>query len=116
MDIPFISDILDWMQSLWDWVYVGVYDFVKSAFVLATKMAVYSYLQMVLFAADIGYTVFKEIMDGIGVSNVIRNAYSALDPQLRMMLAYFKIPEALNMIFSALGTRFVMQFIPFVGR
>ena len=43
MDIPFIGDILEFFQAVWDWIYSGIYDFVKEAFVLATKVAIYSY-------------------------------------------------------------------------
>ncbi|HBN9661817.1 TPA: hypothetical protein L3911_005843, partial [Pseudomonas aeruginosa] len=53
MDIPFLSDILAWMQSLWDFLYSGVYDFVTDAFVLLTKMAIKGWFEMQLFVAEI---------------------------------------------------------------
>lgn len=115
MDIPFISDILEFLQSVWDWLYVGIYDFVKTAFVLLTKMAIHAYFTGVIFAADVGYDVFSSFMNDIGVSQAIQSSYSSLDGKARAALAFFGIPEALNVVFSAIGTRFAMRFIPFIG-
>ena len=116
MEIPFISDILQFFQSLWDWLYVGVYDFTKSAFVLLTKYAIQAYFVTMIFAAEVGYDVFAELMRDIGVSQAVNSAYGSLPAQIRSAISFFGIPEALNMIFSAIGTRFAMKFIPFIGR
>ncbi|HCF3450905.1 DUF2523 domain-containing protein, partial [Pseudomonas aeruginosa] len=32
------------------------------------------------------------------------------------LLAFFGLPDAVNMIFAAIGTRFSMSFIPFIGK
>ncbi|MCF3992705.1 hypothetical protein ACPTJI_34570, partial [Pseudomonas aeruginosa] len=86
MDIPFLSDILAWMQSLWDFLYSGVYDFVTDAFVLLTKMAIKGWFEMQLFVAEIGYKAFKEVVGGIGIGSTITSYYSSLDGDLRSLL------------------------------
>lgn len=116
MDIPFIGDILEFFQSIWDWFYVGIYEFVKDAFVLATKMIIYGYIQGMIFVLEVAYEVFAQIMDEIGVSQKIEQMYGSLDGDVRSMLGFFGIPDALNIIVSAIGTRWTMKFIPFVGR
>lgn len=116
MDIPFLSDILAWMQSLWDFLYSGVYDFVTEAFVLLTKMAIKGWFEMQLFVAEIGYKAFREVVGGIGIGSTITSYYSSLDGDLRSLLAFFGLPDAVNMIFAAIGTRFSMSFIPFIGK
>lgn len=115
MEIPFFSDILDFIQSVWDWLYVGIYDFVKSAFVLLTKMAINAYFTAIIFSAEVGYEVFSSYMSDIGISQVVQSNYSSLDSKLRSALSFFGIPEAFNIIISAIGTRFAMRFIPFIG-
>ena len=112
MDIPFLSDILAWMQSLWDFLYSGVYDFVTDAFVLLTKMAIKGWFEMQLFVAEIGYKAFK-VVGGIGIGSRL---LLVLDGDLRSLLAFFGLPDAVNMIFAAIGTRFSMSFIPFIGK
>jgi len=116
MDIPFIGDILNFFQSVWDWLYQGIYDFVKDAFVLATKMMIYGYIQGMIFLLEVSYEVFASIMDEIGVSKQVEEMYSSLDADLRSALGFFGIPDALNIIVSAIGTRWTMKFIPFIGR
>lgn len=116
MDIPFIGDILNFFQSVWYWLYQGIYDFVKEAFVLATKMAIYGYIQGMIFLMEVSYEVFASIMDEIGVSQQIESMYSSLDGDIRAALGFFGIPDALNIIVSAIGTRWTMKFVPFIGR
>lgn len=116
MDIPFIGDILQFFQSVWDWIYSGIYDFVQEAFVLATKVAIYSYFQALLFAVDVAYEVFQELMDEIGISDTVQQYYNMLDADLRAALSFFGIPDALMLIFSAIGTRWTLKFVPLVGR
>lgn len=78
-------------------------------------MAIHAYFTGVIFAADIGYEVFSSFMKDIGVSQAVQSSYSSLDGRLRAVLSFFGVPEALNIIFSAIGTRFAMRFIPFIG-
>ncbi|MDF5949862.1 DUF2523 family protein [Pseudomonas aeruginosa] len=100
----------------WDFLYSGVYDFVTDAFVLLTKMAIKGWFEMQLFVAEIGYKAFKEVVGGIGIGSTITSYYSSLDGDLRSLLAFFGLPDAVNMIFAAIGTRFSMSFIPFIGK
>jgi len=116
MDIPFIADILGFFQSIWDWVYSGIYDFTKEAFVLATKVAIYSYFQAVLFGLEVSYQVFQELMSEIGISDKVQQYYNMLDADVRGALAFFGVPDALMIIFSAIGTRWALKFVPLVGR
>lgn len=116
MDIPFIGDILEFFQSMWDWIYSGIYDFVKEAFVLATKVAIYSYFQALLFSLDVAYEVFQELVSEIGISDKVQQYYNMLNADIRGALAFFRIPDALMIIFSAIGTRWTLKFVPIVGR
>lgn len=116
MDIPFIGDILEFFQAVWDWIYSGIYDFVKEVFVLATKVAIYSYYQALLFALQVAYQTFHELVSEIGISDKVQQYYNMLDADVRSVLAFFGIPDALMIIFSAIGTRWTLKFVPFVGR
>lgn len=112
----FVTDIINFLQSVWDWFYVGIYEFTKSAFVLLTKYCIQAYFSVMIFAAEIGFEVFSQLMKDVGVSQYVQSNYASLDVKLRSALAFFGIPDAVNMIVSAVGTRFAMRFIPFIGR
>ncbi len=111
-----ILGITDFLQSIWDWISNGIYDFAKSAFVLLTKMAIISYYKMMLFLADVSFTAFQEILKSLKISQFVNSHYSGLSSGVKSLLSFFGIPEALNIIFSALGTRLTMRFVPFIGR
>lgn len=116
MEIPFIGDILEFFQAIWDWVYSGIYDFVKEAFVLATKVAIYTYFQGMLFALEVAYEVFQELISEIGISDKLQQYYGMLNADIRAAAAFFGIPDALMIIFSAIGTRWTLKFVPMMGR
>ncbi|TRO77367.1 DUF2523 domain-containing protein [Pseudomonas aeruginosa] len=62
------------------------------------------------------YKAFREVVGGIGIGSTITSYYSSLNGDLRSLLAFFGLPDAVNMIFAAIGTRFSMSFIPFIGK
>lgn len=116
MDIPFLNEIIQFFQAIWDFITTGIYDFVKAAFVLATKVAIYSYFQGLKFALEVSYEVFEELVNEIGISDTVQQYYNMLDADVRSTLAFFGVPDAFMLIFSAIGTRWTLKFVPFMGR
>ncbi|EOV0894268.1 TPA: DUF2523 family protein [Pseudomonas aeruginosa] len=116
MDIPFLSDIIQWFQSIWDFMYQGVYDFCKDFLILLTKMAFNGWLEFKLFTFEVAYKAFNEIAGQLRISQYLQAQYGSIPGDVRSALAFFGVPEALNTIFSAMGSRFMMKFIPLIGR
>ena len=111
-----ISQVVDFFQYIWDWFTSGIYEFSKDFLKAATKVAIYAYFQSMLLAIEVGYEVFQELMSNLGVSQTIHQYWGSVDSDVRSLLSFFGIPDAVNMLTSAIGTRFVMRFIPFIGR
>lgn len=120
MDFSFITDffahIYEFIQYLWDWMTTGIYLFIKEVMVFLTKVLIYAYFKSMIFAAQIGYEVVQDIFDDLGVTQEVQSAYSLIPEDMRNTLAFFRIPEALTIVFSAVPTRWAMKFIPFIGR
>ena len=110
------DQILSFFQWIWDFFAQGVYDFIKDGLLVLTKAAIYSALQTFILLIDISYTVARELIDSLGVSNMVRSMYSTLPGPLAAALQFLGVPQALNIMFSALATRFCMRFVPFIGR
>ncbi|MED5608358.1 DUF2523 family protein [Pseudomonas sp. JH-2] len=110
------DQILAFFQYLWDFFAQGIYDFIKDGMVVLTKAAIYSWVKGLLFLADVGYTVARELIDSLGVNAMVRSMYAALPAPVAAGLQFFGVPQALNIIFTALSTRFCMRFVPFLGR
>ena len=71
------------MQSLWDFLYSGVYDFVTDA-LCPDQDGHQGLVSRELFVARNGYKAFKEVVGGIGIGSII---VLLLVPDLRPALA-----------------------------
>lgn len=112
----FFDPIIGFLQAAWDFLAQGIYDYFKDALLVATKAAIYSYFSSLTLCMEIAFVAAREIIQSLGLSSAVRSAFSALPPQISSALSFFGIPQALNILFSALSTRFVMRFVPFIGR
>lgn len=105
--------LADFVQWVWDWLASGIYDFVKAAFVLLTKMMIVGWYKFTLFSVDVAYTVFTEFIDSLNLSQYLQEKYNSLDSASLKVLSFFRVPEGLTLIFNAIGTKIVMRFVPF---
>lgn len=112
----FLDQIIAFFQSIWDFMQSGIYTFVRDMFVVGTKAAIYSYFTAMLFLVDVAFTTATDIINNLGIASAVKSAFSALPAPISSGLSYFGVPQALNIIFSALSTRFCMRFVPFLGR
>lgn len=112
----FLDQIITFFQWIWDFLAQGVYDFIKDGLMVLTKAAIYSALQTFILLIDISYTVARELIDSLGLAQTVRSMYAALPAPIAAGMAFFGIPQALNIIFVAAATRFCMRFVPFIGR
>lgn len=119
MDLSFIAEWFSstnsFFQDIWDFVNSGVYQFFKDAMVIFTKAAIYSYFQFKIFMVNIAYDVVQEIITDTGVVAVVQSAWSSIPGDMQSMLAFFKIPQGLTLVFTAIPTRWAMKFIPGIG-
>lgn len=112
----FLDQILDFFQFVWDFLSSGIYDLIKDGLVVLTKAAVYSWIQVQLLALEVAYEAAQDIVTDIGVTQYVRQRYSGIPSQTAAALEFFGVPQALNILFSALSTRFALKFVPFIGR
>jgi hypothetical protein len=119
MDIDitgWLSDVTNFFDYVWNYLHSGIYEFVTEIMVFLTKAAMYSYLQMSLWAMDIGLRVVKDIFVDLGLADKVSSAYSMIPEDIRSTLSFFGVPQAITIIAAAIPTRLAMKFIPFIGR
>lgn len=112
----FLDQIIGFFQWIWDFFAQGIYDFIKDGLVVATKAIIYSTLQTFILLLDVSFTVARELIDGLGIPAMVRGMYAALPVPIAAGLAFFGVPQALNIIMTAAATRFCMRFVPIIGR
>lgn len=120
MDFSFITDFFDsinqFLQYAWDWLAIGIYEFVKECFVVMTKASIYAFIQGTIFLVDVAAEVVGDISADLGVTDAAQSAYNSIPSDMRATLDFFGVPQALTIILAAIPTRMVMRFIPFIGR
>lgn len=70
-----------------------------------------AYLKGKLWALQFSYTIASALLDGLGISALLEDAWQGIDSQMLAVFTYLRIPEGLNMLISALTTRFVMDLL-----
>ncbi|RMT02623.1 hypothetical protein ALP53_200020 [Pseudomonas savastanoi pv. phaseolicola] len=119
MDLSWLVHWLDsantFFQFIWDFMGTGIYQFFKDALVIITKALIYSYLQFKILMLDIAVTVVKEISEESGVTALVKSAWGSIPGDIQSTLAFFKIPQGLTLIFSAIPARWAMKFVPGVN-
>lgn len=78
----------------------------------ATYWGVITYLKGKLLMLEIAYGVASVMLENVGISAFLENAWSQLDSSTLSVFTYLRIPEGLNAIVSAAVTRFVLDLMP----
>lgn len=112
----FLDQIIGFYQFIWDFFSKGIYDFSKEVFVILTQVLVYSWFKMQIFSLEVAYEAAQGIVSDLGVTAAVRSYYAGLPAEVASIMSFFGIPQCLNIIFSALTTRFVLRFVPLGGR
>lgn len=103
--------MLGLLKSLYNWFTDDIYDFVTEAFAYAIEWIVVGALQFKIWFAQFAWDIASNIMANIGLSQAINDAFAALDIQMIAYLTFFRLPEAINILFQALVTKFTIKLI-----
>jgi len=113
--ISWMGSVTGFFQAAWDFMDSGIYTFTKELLVIVTKALIYSFLQFKILMLDVAYEVIQELLRESGVTELVKSAWASIPGNIQSMLAFFKIPQGLTLIFSAIPTRWAMKFIPGVS-
>lgn len=72
-----------------------------------------AYWKIKLSALSFSWDVAQSIISQLGISSYISSAFSSLDSDLLDVISYIKIPDFVNIIVSAVTTKFVFKFLGF---
>ncbi|WP_454255713.1 DUF2523 family protein [Pseudomonas sp. Marseille-Q8238] len=112
----YLDQLFSFFQYIWDFITTGVYDFFKDSLVVLTKAALWSWYKIQILALEVAYKAAQEIVSDLGVTQFVRQRYAGIPGNVATTLEFFGVPQALNILFSALSTRFMLRFVPFIGR
>jgi hypothetical protein len=94
-----------------DFQHSGIYLFFSKFFAEALKWMLLAKVQFLVFIIPLLWSVAKEFLASLHLSELLASAWSSLDPSVTSFAAYLRIPEAISMMLSAHVTRFLMRMI-----
>lgn len=77
------------------------------------QKAIVGYLESKLSALKMAWGIAHSVLEDLGLFTALQNAWSGLGADMLATLNFFGIPAALNILFNAGLTRFVLRFLPF---
>lgn len=108
-------DVLDAIVSLWEaikWFFTdGLYELAVTVF----ANIIIAFIGLTKIMTQFAWDTAKQILLDLKITEAINNAWGMLDSKILAVLNYLRLPDLLNMIFSAHVTRYVLGFIPFSG-
>jgi hypothetical protein len=111
--VDVVNAISDTGQTISDFFSTGLYDYTTKAVAWFIRWYAVVWWQVKLEALKISWGLAQELIAYLNISGYLNSAYAALDARTMSMLAFFRIPEAINMIVSAAVTKFVFRFLGF---
>ena len=95
--IGFFNDLPDKSDAYWERIVIWL---------------LIAYLEAKLYMLEISYEIASALLSTLGISDAINSAWSNIPVTARAVLTYLRIPESINMIVSAVVTRFIMGLMP----
>lgn len=95
--------------DIYEWLTVGIYDFVTQAFAYLVEWMVVSAITTKIFMAKFAWDVAKNILINVGISDLIQSYWSTIPSENMNTFTFFRLPEVVNILLQAHVTRFVLS-------
>ncbi len=109
--MDFIQYVVTFFNQVYDFLGQGIYQFASDAFAQFVIWATIQQIEFKIWIVGFAWEVAKSILDQLNISDALASAYGAVNGDVASMLGFFNIPEAINIILSALVTKFVLRFM-----
>ncbi len=106
-----LSFIVDFFNRILTFISSGIYDFITESFAQFVIYATVSMIKFKIYMIGFAWDTAKQIIIELNLSSYISQVYSYLDSRLISALAFFRVPDAINIITSSVVTRFVLNFM-----
>lgn len=104
--------LLGFFQWVAEFFSVGIYELLTAAFASFIEWLTILKFQTMLWTLSLAWDVAQVLISNLGISSALSAAWGSFDSVTLSNLMFFRVPDAVNMILSALGTRFVLRFLP----
>jgi len=120
-----ISDLLNYLSgifnslfaffnALWSYLTDNIYDFVVWIFRGFVEYSTLESLKFALVAVNFSWDVAKAILQDLQFAALLTNAFTALPGEVQGLLNICRVPDAISLLVTAMVTKYVLRFIPFL--
>ena len=106
-----MDGVVHFFSAIWDWINSGVVDLLSDFVKWCMSWIVTAWIKMKLGALTWAWDVGKAVIQNLGVSQKVTEAMGFLSPEVAKALAFFKVPDAINMLMNAGITKFVLRIV-----
>ena len=103
--------LIESLAWLVNWFNEGVYQFAVETFSEMIQWLVLLKIKTMIFTLQFSWDIAKDILVDLKLSEGIQQALGGLNDDVRGMIDFFKIPDALDLILRAGVTKFVLRFL-----
>lgn len=104
--------MFEFLQSLSDWIQVGIYEFFEAAAKYGITTLLIWWIKAQIWGITFAWEIGQSILGAFNVSAQIATAFSVLSAEASAGINFFRVPEAINILLSAGATRFVLNMVP----
>lgn len=107
-----LTEIVNFLNFIWEFLTSGIYQLLEDSVVyFGVKLTIWS-IEFMAWSIEISWEIAQGVLTAYNVQAHLDNAWSLLPAEIANGLAFFRVPEAINNILTALTTKFVMRLIP----
>lgn len=116
--VDFLADIWNSVLSffdMWMWYLTHFPDFYEAYIQHLMKYGTYFMFWATEQAVIVAFQITQEFLESFDYTENVSSAWNAIPAAPRAILGFLQIPTCCNILISAIGTRFVLKFVPFAG-
>lgn len=106
--------MFEFFDYLYEWFTSGLYDFAMQFVAWALKKMLIFYYEAAVASIEFAWGTVQIVLDDLNISSFLLDSISDMPVTVQQVIVFFRIPEFINLILSALGTRLVLRIVPFV--
>lgn len=104
-----MAEFFTWLSEFFS---TGLYTLITDAFASMIEWLMLLKLKWMLWLLQFSWGIAQTLISNLGVTLALQQAWGSFDSATLANLMFFRIPDAVNIILSALGTKFVLRFLP----
>lgn len=105
--------MFDFFDFIYDFIASGIYEFYVDVTAFFLQKFTVWWIKAKIFGLVFAWDVAKVILQDLDLSSHIQSSWNLIDPAYKGTLTFFRIPEVINNLLTALTTKFVLRMLPF---